>query len=374
MRWSQWQNPRLWHNNEDGSGMAGYVDIDDTDGKIMALKRIGDVLYVYKENSIIALTYTGDPDSVFSKEVVTTRAGLITPEAIVELPHLNIFLGEDDIYLFDGNTCTGIGDSIKDWFFSTFLDKSSIERIFGYYDEKHQEVIFCCNKNEEGTENEYIYDDDSLFDGDTLRRNNDYGLFYNLRLKTWSIREMGITAMGKVRLTKDVKIDDVNTPYDDESNNVMIDAAIYAGARVYTASGDKDGNLYILSGYSDTRKQDGYEGYVITKTHHMEEPGKIKRLMRIQVHIETAGNHDLYCQVGTAWSPENRNIGDIEWSEKKYLNLKRPTPWYSTHHIVPYIDVDLTARYFMLRFGTTGNNTYFKILGYTLYYQVRGDE
>ncbi len=67
----------------------------------------------------------------------------------------------------------------------------------------------------------------------------------------------------------------------------MIDAALYAGATTYTAAGDKDGNLYIMGGYADLRYVDdegepkGYEGYVITKTHHMEEPGKIKRLMRI---------------------------------------------------------------------------------------------
>jgi len=62
----------------------------------------------------------------------------------------------------------------------------------------------------------------------------------------------------------------------------MIDAAVYAGAKAYTAAGDKDGNLFILNDYEDTRyEQDGYEGYVISKTHHMEEPGKIKRLMRV---------------------------------------------------------------------------------------------
>ena len=380
LRWSQWQNPRLWHNNEDGSGLSGYVDVDDTDGKIMALKRIGDVLYVYKDSSIIALTYTGDTDSVFSKEVVTTKAGLIAPEAIVELPHMNIFIGEDDIYMFDGNTCTGIGDNIKDWFFTKFLDKGSIERIIGYYDEKHQEIVFYCNKDDGEIEEEE--NDNSLSCYGKLMDNNNYGVFYNLRYKTWSVRETGITAIGKIKLIKDAIINEIHTEMDDPSNNVIIDSALYVGAKTYTIAGDKDGNLYMLDGYTDLRERyeengvpKGYEGYVISKTHHMEEPGKIKRLMRIQFHIETSGNtqNNLYCQVGTAWSPENTNEGDITWTEKKYLNLKRPIPSY-TNSVVPYIDVDLTARYFMLRFGTQGNDTYYKVLGYTLYYQVRGDE
>lgn len=412
LRWSQYQNPRLWHNNEDGSGLAGYVDVDDTDGRIMALKRIGDVLYVYKENSIIALTYTGDSDTVFSKEVVTTKAGLIAPEAIVELPHMNIFIGEDDIYVFDGNTCTGIGESINKWFFTKFLNKALVERVFGFYDEKNQEVIFCFNKVEDGAENEYIYNDDGAENSsdsneeseeeseeetvpapdqsdDSLLRNNKYGLVFNIKLRTWSLREVDITAIGKLRLIKDNEIDQVESQI--QHNNYIIDAPIYSGSRMYNVAGDKDGNLYIVGGYSDLRYVDdegepkGYEGYVITKTHHMEEPGKIKRLMRIQFHIETIpkqydtnGNetqgYGLYCQVGTAWSPETVNDDDVTWSEKKYINLKRPTASYAQHHIIPYIDVDLTARYFRLRFGTEGNDTYFKILGYTLYYQVRGDE
>lgn len=260
------------------------------------------------------------------------------------------------------------------------MDKTSIDRLFGYYDEKHQEVIFCCNKAKE--EDASYYDGQTISD-ETLKQNNEYGIVYNIRLKTWTVREMGVTALGKVKLLKDARIDDVHTEID--KTNVMIDAAVYAGAKVYTLAGDKDGNLYTMSGNEDTRKpQDGYEGYVISKTHHMEEPGKIKRLMRIQFHIETAPKqydehgdetegYNLYCQVGSAWNPENRNEGDIEWTEKRYLNLKKNVVDYSKH-IVPYIDFDISARYFVLRFGTTKNNTYFKVLGYTLYYQVRGDE
>jgi hypothetical protein len=117
--------------------------------------------------------------------------------------------------------------------------------------------------------------------------NNNYGVFYNLRLKTWSIRETGITAIGKIKLIKDAIINNIHTQMNDPSNNVIIDSALYLGAKTYTIAGDKDGYLYMVDGYTDLRYVDGsgepegYEGYVITKTHHMEEPGKIKRLMRI---------------------------------------------------------------------------------------------
>ena len=109
LRWSQYQNPRLWHNNEDGSGMSGYVDVNDIEGRIIAIKKIGDILAIYKERGIVALTYTGG-EYIFSKELVTTKAGLVSPTALIALPHSHVFIGKDNIYEFDGNTVTPIGD------------------------------------------------------------------------------------------------------------------------------------------------------------------------------------------------------------------------------------------------------------------------
>lgn len=73
--------------------------------------------------------------------------------------------------------------------------------------------------------------------------------------------------------------------------------------------GDENGNLFLLYGNSDSRYD--YEGYVVTKTHHMDAPDRIKRLMRIQFHIETAPNdYDLYCQVGYSWNAETDDRSD----------------------------------------------------------------
>jgi hypothetical protein len=150
---------------------------------------------------------------------------------------------------------------------------------------------------------------------------------------------MYMTAIGKYCSPKDKIIDEVNIPMD-EVNNTMIDSAIYLKDKILTMIGDENGNLYLLDGYIDSRQD--YEGYVITKTHHMDAPDRIKRLLRIQFHIETQGNYNLYCQVGTAWNAE-QNI--LDWTDKLYMNLEKPNPWYS-HHIAPFVDVDLSARYF----------------------------
>ena len=310
----------MWHNNEDGSGLSGYVDVDDTEGRIVAIKKLGDTLFIYKERSIIGLTYTGGDDTIFSKEVVTTVAGLISPDAIVELPHMHIFIGQDNIYAFDGNTCTPIGDSIKQWVLE-HIRPEKLDSIFGYYNEDSGDITFSfCSTTHNG--------DDC-----------DKAIIYNTGQRVWSTREMYMTAIGRYCSPKDKIIDSVNIPMD-EVNNTMIDSAIYLKDKILTMMGDKDGNLYLLDGYVDSRRD--YEGYVITKTHHMDALDRIKRLLRIQFHIDTQGDYNLYCQVGTAWNAE-QNI--LDWTDKLYMNLEKPNPWYS-HHIAPFVDVDLSARYF----------------------------
>lgn len=348
VRWSQWQNPRMWHNNDDGSGLSGYIDVDDTEGRIVAIKRLGDVLYVYKERSIIAITYTGSEDTTFSKEVVTTKAGLIAPEAIIELPHMHLFVGQDNVYIFDGNTCTPIGDPVKDWVYQN-IKPDSADKIFGYYNEESGDATF------------------SFYSTINTEDNCDKAMIYNVSQRVWSTREMYMTAIGQYSIKRDKIIDSVNTPYD-EMNTSIIDSALYLKEKIVTIIGDENGNVYYLEGYNDTRRD--YEGYVISKTHHMDAPDRIKRLMRIQFHIETSGDYNLYCQVGTGWNAET---SQIKWTDKLYMNLKEPNPWYN-HHIAPFVDVDLSARYFQVRFGTDYNGEPFKILGYTLFYQLRSDE
>lgn len=338
LRWSQWQNPRLWHNNTDSSGMAGYVDCDDTTGAIMAIKKLGDYLFIYKEDGILVLSYVGG-DTVFEKSVVTTQASLIAPNAIVELPHANIFVGTDNIYYFDGSTVTPIGDPIKDFFFGKMSPAKALN-TYGYYNQESGDIIFIF---------------DSILSSE---ENRDSAITYNINTKVWSMRDMRMTAAGQFSQVEDRIIDEVEVPSDED--NDMVDSSLYVKDKFTTACGDASGKLYRLEGYTDSRGD--YEGYVVTKVHSMDDPAHIKRLMRIQFHIETEGDYNLEVQVGTSWNPETQ----MTWTKKLTMGLKAPKP--------PYVDVDLSARYFAVRFGTSGNAQPFKILGYTLYYQTRSDE
>lgn len=352
LRWSQWQNPRLWHNNEDGSGMAGYVDANEIEGRIVSIKKIGDTLAVYKERGIITINYTGG-ETVFSKELLTTKAGLVSPNAIVVLPHSHVFIGKDNIYEFDGNTVTPIGDPIRKWFFN---DVVSLEKIIGYYNESSKDIVFAYSS------------------GSVEDINKDKAITYNTYTHAWSVRDINMTALGNFCENDDLIIDDLKESEDEydmqKARNLMIDQYLYKKEEMVIVAGDEDGKIYKLRGYSDSRGD--YEGYVVSKTHHMEDPGHIKRLMRIQFHVETQGDYDMYVQVRPSWSAETPKE-DIDWEELPSYTLNFRNSKTQQHVQPPFIDLDLSARYFQIKFGTKKNNEYFKVLGYTLYYQTRSE-
>mgnify|MGYP006988858956 CR=1 FL=1 len=172
--------------------MAGYVDVNDIDGEIVAIHRIGDILAVYKESGIVAVTYSGG-DTVFSKEVITTRAGLVSPTAVVVLPHSHVFIGKDNIYEFDGNTVTPIGDTIYNYFLEHVVLK---EKIIGFYNQKSKDIIF------------------SFIEKDQTGIDRNRALVYSTRLHTWSVRDMGITAIGEFTERSGLIIDEVQNIYD----------------------------------------------------------------------------------------------------------------------------------------------------------------
>ena len=89
---------------------------------------------------------------------------------------------------------------------------------------------------------------------------------------------MYVTAIGQYYQTEDKVIDSVKVPYD-QMNTIMIDSALYLKNKIITIVGDENGQLYMLDGYIDTRGD--YDGYVVSKTHHMDSPNRVKRLLRI---------------------------------------------------------------------------------------------
>ena len=94
-------------------------------GPINAAKRFGDDVIAYKATSMFVGTYVGAPE-VWRWRQVSTDVGCVGIEAVVATPVGHIFVGNDNVYLFDGTTpkplATGV---IRKWLYD---DMSSLHK------------------------------------------------------------------------------------------------------------------------------------------------------------------------------------------------------------------------------------------------------
>jgi hypothetical protein len=108
--WSDQGNYTVW---TPASGVqANWARTRDSDGDIVALKRLGDSVIVYKRNAIYRMTYIGPPYT-FKLEKVVDGIGVLVgsgyPPCVVDIGNAHIFIGDSDVYLFDGTRPVPIG-------------------------------------------------------------------------------------------------------------------------------------------------------------------------------------------------------------------------------------------------------------------------
>lgn len=104
---SGYDDDQNWSGTEGEIFNTNYGDGDP----IVALKPLGDKLVIYKYNSIWILE--GDNLYNWIQRGSQKEYGCIAPFSIQEVKGTHIFLGEDNMYMFDGQTITAIGDDIR---------------------------------------------------------------------------------------------------------------------------------------------------------------------------------------------------------------------------------------------------------------------
>lgn len=86
-------------------------------GPLTAARRFGDNLIAYKSGTMFVGTYVGAPE-VWRWTQVSTDVGCVGQEAVVDTVIGHVFVGKDNVYLFDGTTprplATGV---IRKWLF-----------------------------------------------------------------------------------------------------------------------------------------------------------------------------------------------------------------------------------------------------------------
>lgn len=105
----------------------------DAPGPIRALRRLGSNVAAYKDNAIFLGSYVGPQSGVWQWSLVPGDIGCSSQECVVNIGTAHLFIGETDIYAFDGSRPTPIGAPLREWFFAR-LNRAYQYRIAAMHD------------------------------------------------------------------------------------------------------------------------------------------------------------------------------------------------------------------------------------------------
>ena len=128
--WSAYLDHTDW--TPDVATQCGNLRLLDTPGKVTALKRLGQYAVAYKKGSMY-LGVNNGPPVLWGFSLVSGEIGTPCQEAVVSIETAHFFIGENDIYMFDGSRPIAIGDGIREWFFGN-LNIQYAYKIKGVHD------------------------------------------------------------------------------------------------------------------------------------------------------------------------------------------------------------------------------------------------
>lgn len=100
LRWSAPLEPAA---TEEGTQAAGYADLPSADGDILGMFSYKDELFLFRERGIAVLGVRGDALSFTAMHIPAPRG--IVKGSIHKCGGKLLFLAENGLYAFDGNTC-----------------------------------------------------------------------------------------------------------------------------------------------------------------------------------------------------------------------------------------------------------------------------
>lgn len=134
------QLPATWLPADDNE--AGDNILADENGAIIDGQALRDSFFIYKQNSVYEMLYTGG-NEVFRFVKVFGTTGLLTRNCIARVKGTHVLLGNGDIYQHDGQNVKSIIDGkLRRAFFAT-IDQQNYQASFVVYLEQDEEVWFC---------------------------------------------------------------------------------------------------------------------------------------------------------------------------------------------------------------------------------------
>jgi hypothetical protein len=121
-------------------------------GAITAAAKFGQQVVAYKATDIFLGSYVGPP-IVWQWDQVPGDVGCVGPEAVCDIGGAHVFVGEDNIWLFDGTRPVPIAQGyVRQWFFNDSSPTYRYRTIVSYDKQNGRVWFFYCNtSNTTGT-------------------------------------------------------------------------------------------------------------------------------------------------------------------------------------------------------------------------------
>lgn len=113
----------------------------DTPGEITGMKALAENAIVYKLDAIYIGQYVGAP-FIWSWQLISGEIGAVSQEAIVDIGNAHVFMGRNDIWLFDGTRPHSIAEGIRDWFYNQELNPLYAYKTIGAHNKNKSLVYF----------------------------------------------------------------------------------------------------------------------------------------------------------------------------------------------------------------------------------------
>jgi len=315
LRWSRLDNFESWVNETDGTGQAGFFTFESSDW-IMGLHQLKRELLVYRERSIEAMSYLGEPD-IFGFRRAEMGTGLVAPNALVDFGDSHVFVGPDNIWQYNGISLLPIGDPIKDEFFDA-IDPSQLGNVKAFFIEEKDEIWFSYST--------------------TSSRVHDQAYVFNSQLRKWSgPRDVDATGFGYYRAQGDASWDNTSGAWDDST--AIWNSRVFLSNAPINMMGNNDGLVFKVDEIGTK------DGSTISKRYESKltdlgVPDKKKRVQRVRLGFKESSSGTASVYLGWASS-----AGDsITWVGPQTFN--------PTNNADPFVFFDETALYFKVRVDT----------------------
>lgn len=149
LRWSDQENPEVT-----AGGLAGTVDLIDTEDFILALLPLGPWLIVYRQTSVMRRSFIGDPLQLFFDEYMLQGLGVWSQNAIADTGSTHVFSGPAGVFRYSGGyDVEDVGAQIFDQIFGPqgIVNDSALQLATLFYIEETDEVWMLLATGENTT-------------------------------------------------------------------------------------------------------------------------------------------------------------------------------------------------------------------------------